>query len=155
MKARTRIVLAVVLMSTPGLLGAVVGWTVAAGTAPGIRAAAPWMGAAVGFSIALIVTVVARSFTPSRPTVESDWRDRSRRIEESAYRNFRWMAKWAWALALPTTLISAVFLLAAGGGILVALLSAPIMFVLFWVAIRLGAIAGTKTLFLPKKPGPS
>jgi len=154
MKARTRTVLALAFLSTPGLLGAVLGWIVSAGAAPGVRAAAPWMGAAVGFAIALAVSVVARAFAP-RPAEEGDWRERSPRIEERAHRNFQWMAKWAWALAMPPALIGAVLLLAAGGSISQALVVAPLAFIAFCVAIRLAAIAGVKMLFLPKRPGAS
>jgi putative Mn2+ efflux pump MntP len=154
-KKRIRVVLTLVLSSTPALLGAVLGWIVSAGAPPGVRAAAPWIGATIGFAIALILSVVSRAFARPRPVEDSDWRERSRRMEERAHQNFAWMARWAWALALPPALIGAALLLAAGGSMSQALVVGPITFIAVWVAVRLASVAGPKMLFLPKGRPPS
>jgi hypothetical protein len=76
-------------------------------------------------------------------------------MEERAHQNFAWMARWAWALALPPALIGAALLLAAGGSMSQVLVVGPITFIALWVAVRLASVADPKMLFLPKGRPPS
>jgi hypothetical protein len=145
MKRKARVVLLVLFACLPGIIGGVWAWFAASDQQPFIRVVAVFAGAAAGFFLAGLLSIVVRGIAGSagRETANTasklSQRDRNVLIEERQLRYAAWLRRWAAALAFAPAILVAFLTVASGLTPVDVLIMFAGLFGATWVAIRLAA----------------